>query len=57
MVTLAILLINIFVSILDINLHDIKNDEEKLEEAYSMEEFIKTLLFGLDRQKEEDTKL
>ena len=33
MVTLAILLINIFVSILDINLHDIKDDEEKLEEA------------------------
>ena len=57
MVTLAILLINIFVSILDINLHDVKDDEEKLEEAYSMGEFIKTLLFGLDHQKEEDTKL
>ena len=57
MVALAILLVNIFVSILDINLHNVKEDEEKIQEAFGMGEFIKTLLFGLDRKKEENTKM
>ena len=51
MLALAILLVNIFVSILDINLHNVKEDEEKLEEAFGMGEFIKTLLFGIDHKK------
>ena len=54
MLALAILLVNIFVSILDINLHNVKEDEEKIEEAFGMGEFIKTLLFGINRNKKEE---
>lgn len=51
MIALAVLLINIFVSILDFNLHNIKEDEERLQEAFGMGEFIKSL-FGNDDNKQ-----
>ncbi|XP_078351498.1 polycystin family receptor for egg jelly-like isoform X1 [Oculina patagonica] len=58
MLTLAILLVNIFVSILDINLHDVKEDEERVQEAFGMGKFIKTFLFGFNNKKsDDDTKL
>ncbi|XP_022808988.1 polycystic kidney disease protein 1-like 2 [Stylophora pistillata] len=52
MLALAVLLINIFVSILDLNLHNIKEDEERLREAFGMGEFVKSLLFGKDNNKQ-----
>lgn len=54
MVSLAILLVNIFISILDINLHDVKEDEEKVKEAFGMGAFIRTLLFGFKTKKKND---
>lgn len=38
------------VSILDINLHDVKDDEEKVQEAFGMGKFIATFLFGFNRK-------
>ncbi|PFX12506.1 location of vulva defective 1-like [Stylophora pistillata] len=52
MLALAVLLINIFVSILDFNLHNVKEDEERLREAFGMGEFVKSLLFGKDNDKQ-----
>ena len=49
MLTLAVLLVNIFVSILDINLHDVKEDDEKVQEASGMGKLIETFLFGFNR--------
>ena len=58
MLTLAVLLVNIFVSILDINLHDVKEDEAKVQEAFGMGKFIRTFVFGLAyKNKNADSKL
>ena len=54
MLTLAVLLVNIFVSILDINFHDVKEDDEKVQEASTMGKFIEKFLFGFNRKTEEE---
>ena len=57
MLTLAVLLVNILISIIDINLHDVKVDDEKVQEASSMRKFIKRFFFGFNRKtKAENTQ-
>ena len=56
MLTLAVLLVNIFVSILDINLHDVKEDDGKVQEASALGKFVEKFLFGFNRKtKAENT--
>lgn len=54
MVSLVILLVNIFISILDISLHEVKEDEERVKEAFGMGEFVRTLLFGFRTGKKNE---
>ena len=54
MVSLSILLVNIFISILDISLHEVKEDEKRVKEAFGMGEFVRTLLFGFRPGKKND---
>ena len=54
MLSLAVLLVNIFISILDMSLHDVKEDEERMQEAFGMGKFIKTLLFGFKNKKKNE---
>jgi len=54
MLSLAVLLVNIFISILDMSLHDVKEDEERVREAFGMGKFIKTLLFGFKSKKKNE---
>ncbi|XP_068680257.1 LOW QUALITY PROTEIN: polycystin-1-like protein 2 [Montipora foliosa] len=51
MVSLAVLLVNIVISILDISLHEVKEDEEKVQEASDMGAFITTLFFGRQTER------
>lgn len=58
MLSLAILLVNIFISMLDVTYHDVREDEEKVQEAFVMGAFIKTFLFGFkNKTKNDENKL